>query len=117
MSIENILAPQPTIPFNMWSKALLFLTLATAVLGEEIKRAVPQTIQLTSRMAPKRRSLKSRQLAPTTIPLADFFLGTDLQWVNSYFETNSIDEYNIDGLGTSPVSPFATVPMEDSRAS
>ncbi|KAF4601657.1 hypothetical protein EYR40_004856 [Pleurotus pulmonarius] len=77
MSIETTFA---TIPFEMWSKSLLFLTLAAAVLGEEIKRAVPQTIQLTSRMAPKRRSLKSRQLAPTTIPLADFFLGTDLQW-------------------------------------
>ncbi|KAL0950379.1 hypothetical protein HGRIS_010341 [Hohenbuehelia grisea] len=41
---------------------------------------VPQTIQLSSRVAPRGASLKSRALSPTTIPLADFFLGTDLQW-------------------------------------
>ncbi|KAF4575404.1 hypothetical protein EYR36_006763 [Pleurotus pulmonarius] len=100
MSIETTFA---TIPFEMWSKSLLFLTLAAAVLGEEIKRAVPQTIQLTSRMAPKRRSLKSRQLAPTTIPLADFFLGTDLQWVTPTFEGIFANKYNTDGLATSLV--------------
>lgn len=111
MGIGTILAPQRTIPFDMWSNALLFLTLATAVLGEEIKRAVPQTIQLTSRMAPKRRSLKSRQLPPTTIPLADFFLGTDLQCVNPHFGTSPIDEYSVGGLETSLVSPFEASPM------
>ncbi|KAJ3571704.1 hypothetical protein NP233_g3588 [Leucocoprinus birnbaumii] len=40
----------------------------------------PQTISLQSRVAPQGMSLKRRALNPVTVPLADFFLGTDLQW-------------------------------------
>ncbi|KAJ7091158.1 acid protease [Mycena epipterygia] len=43
-------------------------------------QAVPQTIQLQSRVAPVQATLRRRALNPTTVPLADFFLGTDLQW-------------------------------------
>ncbi|KAK7472672.1 hypothetical protein VKT23_000785 [Stygiomarasmius scandens] len=42
----------------------------------------PQKIALQSRVAPRGQAgaLKRRQLSPTNVPLADFFLGTDLQW-------------------------------------
>ncbi|KAJ7929758.1 acid protease [Mycena leptocephala] len=43
-------------------------------------QAVPQTIPLQSRSAPAADSLRRRALSPTTVPLADFFRGTDLQW-------------------------------------
>ncbi|KAJ7072089.1 acid protease [Mycena amicta] len=43
-------------------------------------QAVPQTIQLRSRVAPKEATLRRRALSPTTVNLTDFFLGTDLQW-------------------------------------
>ncbi|KAF7348568.1 Pepsin A [Mycena venus] len=42
--------------------------------------APPHTIQLQSRLAPKEATLRRRALNPATVPLADFFLGTDLQW-------------------------------------
>ncbi|KAJ7669356.1 acid protease [Mycena polygramma] len=42
--------------------------------------AAPQTIKLQSRVAPKEATLRRRALNPVTVPLADFFLGTDLQW-------------------------------------
>ncbi|KAJ7488290.1 acid protease [Mycena latifolia] len=41
---------------------------------------VPQTIHLQSRVAPVQATLRRRALKPITAPLADFFLGTDLQW-------------------------------------
>ncbi|KAJ7122353.1 acid protease [Mycena epipterygia] len=41
---------------------------------------VPHTIHLQSRIAPAHATLRRRALNPVTIPLADFFLGTDLQW-------------------------------------
>ncbi|KAE9400870.1 acid protease [Gymnopus androsaceus JB14] len=40
--------------------------------------AVPHKIVLSSRVAPVGKSLKRRQLSPANVPLADFFLGTDL---------------------------------------
>ncbi|RDB24771.1 Pepsin A [Hypsizygus marmoreus] len=41
----------------------------------------PQTIHLQSRvMTPPGSSLRRRALPPSNVPLADFFLGTDLQW-------------------------------------
>ncbi|KAF7361726.1 Pepsin A [Mycena venus] len=43
-------------------------------------QAVPQTIHLQSRVAPVPATLRRRALNPVTVPLADFFLGTDLQW-------------------------------------
>lgn len=42
-------------------------------------QATPQTINLQSRVVPRGLYLKRRALSPTTVPLADFFLGTDLQ--------------------------------------
>ncbi|KAF9448729.1 acid protease [Macrolepiota fuliginosa MF-IS2] len=50
------------------------------LLGLVQAQATPQTIKLNSRVAPQGTSLKRRALSPTTIPFADFFLGTDLQW-------------------------------------
>ncbi|KAJ7646712.1 acid protease [Roridomyces roridus] len=43
-------------------------------------QATPQTIQLQSRVAPGATALKRRALSPANIPLADYFMGTDLQW-------------------------------------
>ncbi|KAJ7601341.1 aspartic peptidase domain-containing protein [Mycena rosella] len=43
-------------------------------------QAVPQTIHLQSRIPPAAATLRRRALDPVTVPLADFFLGTDLQW-------------------------------------
>ncbi|KAJ7163594.1 acid protease [Mycena crocata] len=43
-------------------------------------QAVPQTIQLQSRVSPAHATIRRRALNPVTVPLADFFLGTDLQW-------------------------------------
>jgi hypothetical protein len=43
-------------------------------------QAVPQTIHLQSRIAPVPATLRRRALNPVTVPLADFFLGTDLQY-------------------------------------
>ncbi|KAF8813784.1 acid protease [Phlegmacium glaucopus] len=51
--------------------ALGFLSSQTSVATSE-----PQKITLTLRRNPGRH----RAIAPATIPLADFFLGTDLQW-------------------------------------
>ncbi|KAF8200694.1 acid protease [Pholiota molesta] len=59
-----------------WVKALYLFCSILAVSGE----AVPQTIQLQSRNIPKGEVLRRRALSPTSEPLADFFLGTDLQW-------------------------------------
>jgi len=56
--------------------ALLFC-FALKALGQ----AVPQTIHLQSRTLSQGASLRRRALSPTTVPLADFFLGTDLQYV------------------------------------
>ncbi|KAF8973138.1 acid protease [Flammula alnicola] len=58
------------------SLAITFSCYALAVLGQ----AAPQTVQLQSRSIPKGSVLKRRALSPTSEPLADFFLGTDLQW-------------------------------------
>ncbi|KAF5351861.1 hypothetical protein D9756_007543 [Leucocoprinus leucothites] len=53
---------------------------ALGFLGLVHANANPQTISLQSRVAPQGMSLKRRALNPTTVPLADFFLGTELQW-------------------------------------
>jgi hypothetical protein len=47
-------------------------------------KAIPQTIELQSKVAPRGASLKRRALNPVTVPLADFFLGTDLQYVYQF---------------------------------
>ncbi|KAJ7698587.1 acid protease [Mycena rosella] len=44
------------------------------------RELVPHAIQLQSRVSPKEATLRRRALNPATVPLADFFLGTDLQW-------------------------------------
>ncbi|KAF9482130.1 acid protease [Pholiota conissans] len=61
---------------NSWVKTLSLFCSILVVSGE----AVPQTIQLQSRNIPKGEVLRRRALSPTALPLADFFLGTDLQW-------------------------------------
>jgi len=64
---------------------LALLTLGLVVLfstaAGETADAIPHKITLTSRVALRGASLKRRALSPTTIPLADFFKGTDLQCV------------------------------------
>lgn len=54
------------------------------VLAEE-RRVVSQahTISLSSRNAPAGTYLKRRALEASTLPLVDFFKGTDLQYVSS----------------------------------
>ncbi|KAF8894062.1 acid protease [Infundibulicybe gibba] len=56
------------------------LLFSSSVQALALQPAVPQKIILRSRPAPPGGSLKSRALSPSTIPLADFFKGTDLQW-------------------------------------
>ncbi|KAJ7188043.1 acid protease [Mycena filopes] len=63
----------------MRSLLALCLLLVSAQ-ASDVAQAVPQTIQLRSRVAPVAATLRRRALNPVTIPLADFFLGTDLQW-------------------------------------
>ncbi|KAJ6572095.1 acid protease [Mycena capillaripes] len=46
----------------------------------EPEAVAPHKIQLQSRVAPKEATLRRRALNPATVPLTDFFLGTDLQW-------------------------------------
>lgn len=43
------------------------------------KKSIPTTIQLRSRKASPSTFLRHRALDPVDVPLADFFLGTDLQ--------------------------------------
>ncbi|KAJ6499109.1 acid protease [Mycena sanguinolenta] len=61
---------------RLLSLCLLAVSAETLVAAQ----AVPQTIQLQSRVAPAHQTLRRRALNPVTVPLADFFLGTDLQW-------------------------------------
>ncbi|KAF7376309.1 Pepsin A [Mycena sanguinolenta] len=61
---------------RLLSLCLLAVSAETLVAAQ----AVPQTIQLQSRVAPAHQALRRRALNPVTVPLADFFLGTDLQW-------------------------------------
>lgn len=61
---------------------LLFLS------GAYAEGPVPQKITLTSRVAPKGSSLKGRALSPVNVPLADFFKGTDLQYVITWIKFN-----------------------------
>jgi len=60
------------------------LIVALGLLGLAGVHAVPEQVQinLQSRVAPPGSSLKRRALSPATVPLADFFLGTDLQYVS-----------------------------------
>ncbi|KIM45262.1 hypothetical protein M413DRAFT_65891 [Hebeloma cylindrosporum] len=66
----------------------MFFTNGLAVLAlcgfslSALGQAVPQTIHLQSRIVPQGASLRRRALSPTTVPLADFFLGTDLQYIH-----------------------------------
>jgi len=65
--------------------------------------AVPRQISLQSRVAPPGRSLKRRALSPATVPLADFFLGTDLQYVSRpcrVFKSAQTYLYKIGGSAT-----------------
>ncbi|KAJ7346819.1 acid protease [Mycena albidolilacea] len=61
---------------RLLSFCLLLVSAQTLVAAQ----AVPQTIHLQSRVAPVQATLRRRALNPVTVPLADFFLGTDLQW-------------------------------------
>lgn len=56
--------------------ALLSLTLSAAA-TPATRRAVPQTISLTSRQAAS--PFARRALSPIEVPLKDYFNGTDLQ--------------------------------------
>ncbi|CAK5276783.1 unnamed protein product [Mycena citricolor] len=58
----------------------LLAAATTALASTTTTTPTPHTIQLQSRVAPKDATLRRRALNPATVPLADFFLGTDLQW-------------------------------------
>ena len=78
------------------------LIVALGLLGVH---AVPEQVQLNlhSRVAPPGKSLKRRALDPATVPLADFFLGTDLQYVSrpcGAFKSIDTYLYKIDGSAT-----------------
>ncbi|KAJ7601340.1 acid protease [Mycena rosella] len=68
--------PQHAFVHNMLRLLGLCLLLPAYIAAQ----AVPQTIHLQSRIAPVSATLRRRSLNPVTVPLADFFLGTDLQW-------------------------------------
>lgn len=74
------LALLPVPPLNIPCEMLRTVVAALGFLGLVHANANPQTISLQSRVAPQGMSLKRRALNPTTVPLADFFLGTELQW-------------------------------------
>jgi len=61
----------------MYLSVLVVVALGFLSSQSSLATSVPQKIALTSRSWPGRR----RDIAPSTIPLADFFLGTDLQYV------------------------------------
>ena len=64
----------------MFALAVLALSCFTL---KALGQVVPQTIHLQSRIISQGTSLRRRALSPTTVPLADFFLGTDLQYVSN----------------------------------
>ncbi|KAF7318309.1 Acid protease [Mycena chlorophos] len=51
-----------------------------SLVAQTLGAASPTTIQLQSRVAPREATLRRRATNPVTLPLQDFFLGTDLQW-------------------------------------
>ncbi|KAJ7079111.1 acid protease [Mycena belliarum] len=59
---------------------LCLLLPAYSLLAAAQTAPAPQTIRLQSRVVPVEATLRRRALNPVTVPLADFFLGTDLQW-------------------------------------
>lgn len=64
----------------MFTTAFVSLVLAGMVFASSATpNASPQTISLFSRLLPK-GSLVRRALSPITLPLGDYFNGTDLQW-------------------------------------
>lgn len=72
-------SPSSLLPVarNMILQTLLTLFLASSVAYGEPGQ--PTTVKLFSRKLPA-NSVRRRALAPVNVPLADFFLGTDLQW-------------------------------------
>ncbi|KAF9010503.1 acid protease [Cyathus striatus] len=62
--------------FTVLTNAVYFMCTISGVLGE----VTPQTITLSSRGHPSGSFSRRRALSPANVPLADFFLGTDLQW-------------------------------------
>jgi len=54
--------------------------LFSSLLSLAANQSDPHTIQLQSRTAPVAHTRRRRSLKPVSVPLADFFLGTDLQW-------------------------------------
>ncbi|KAJ7268794.1 acid protease [Mycena haematopus] len=63
-----------------FKRLLSLCLLAVSAQNLVAAEAVPQTIHLQSRVAPPEQALRRRALNPVSVPLADFFLGTDLQW-------------------------------------
>ncbi|KAK7005686.1 pepsin A [Favolaschia claudopus] len=63
-----------------FQRLLSLCLLLVSVQTFAVAQGVPQKIHLQSRVAPVEATLRRRALNPVTIPLADFFLGTDLQW-------------------------------------
>ena len=95
--------------------ALFSFACARAFEDGMIAPVSPHKISLQSRSIPKgSSSFRRRALSPTSEPLADFFLGTDLQYVQHLFErilSDHISSSYLGGLGTFQVlSASYTVP-------
>ncbi|KAJ7089207.1 acid protease [Mycena belliarum] len=78
-NLPKVASPSP--PRMLYSLSLPLLLVSTchaAALNSH--HPTPHVIKLQSRVAPREATLRRRALNPTTVPLADFFLGTDLQW-------------------------------------
>lgn len=79
--VTRVIITPALIPY---SEMPTFLLLVLLLAGDTLLLAngyiAPQKIQIMSRVTPKGApSLKRRALPPISIPLGDFFQGTDLQ--------------------------------------
>lgn len=70
------------------------LAVAVTALGFLITsaQADPQKFTLTSRAKPSKYQARAK-LMPSTIPLKDFFLGTDLQYVSNFEYLSSCSNF------------------------
>ena len=83
---------------------MYFAVVAVTALGFLVTstQADPQKIILTSRANPSRDRARAK-IGPSTIPLDDFFLGTDLQYVSYFGCFSSCSNFipaNLGGSGT-----------------
>lgn len=93
--MRHAVAPSEMFYFKRLLSFCLLLVSAQILVAAQ---AVPQTIHLQSRVAPVQATLRRRALNPVTVPLADFFLGTDLQFVQCSTWVIYVDCFSSGGL-------------------